>query len=90
MATARPRWHRVVIGTALNLGMTQIELAPLRRRHVIGLDTDAPAVEKCRDKTDVFCRWGFLFPEVAEGCGGSCPPTAANWCSSGPRGRRWS
>lgn len=67
MAAARSRWHRVVIGTALNFAMTQIELATLRRRHVLGLATDSPAVEKCRDKTDVFCRWGFVFPEVVEG-----------------------
>lgn len=67
MAAARSRWHQVVIGTALNLAMTQIELASLRRRHIIGLDTDMPVIEKCRDKTDVFCRWGFIFPEVADG-----------------------
>ncbi len=34
MAAARSRWHRVVIGTALNLAMTQIELATLRRQRV--------------------------------------------------------
>lgn len=61
------RWHRVFVATAINLALTQNELSTLKRQHVLGLDTDAPAVEKRREKTDIFCRWGYLFPEVAEG-----------------------
>lgn len=61
------RWHRLFILTALNLAMTQAELSSIKRRHIIGLDTDHPYIEKCREKTTIFCRWGYLFPEVAEG-----------------------
>lgn len=67
MEAATNAWQRVFIATALNLAMTQRELAALRRRHFKGLDTDNPYVEKAREKTDIFCRWGYLFPEVTSG-----------------------
>ena len=67
MAAARTKWHRVIIGTALNFAMTQSEISTIRRRHFIDMNTESPILEKWRDKTDVFCRWGFIFPEVAEG-----------------------
>jgi hypothetical protein len=61
------RWHRLFIWSALNLAMTQFELSSISRRHLKGFDTDQPRIEKCREKTNVFCRWGFIFPEVADG-----------------------
>lgn len=67
MEMAWTRWHRVFIATALNLAMTQNELSTLSRRHLLNLDTDHPVIERRRAKTDVFCRWSFVFPEVTEG-----------------------
>jgi integrase len=66
-AMAWTPWHRLFIATGINLAMTQFELSMLKRRHVVGLDTETPYVEKRREKTDIYCRWGYLFPEVAEG-----------------------
>ena len=64
MKMAWTPWHRAFIRTALNLAMTQWELACLSREHLKGFDTSSPRIEKCREKTTIFCRWGYVFPEV--------------------------
>jgi hypothetical protein len=66
MQMAWTRWHRAFIRASLNLAMTQWELSCLSREHLKGFDTTSPKIEKFREKTTIFCRWGFVFPEVVE------------------------